>query len=351
MKKVFNTIAFLALLVGFFMLAKPYGRFFLYEYESRSNIEEFNKAAQIFTTYDSDVVSDLCDQIEAYNQELNQQGQLDLVGEESTVPSCVQMLYEYFPSDTIGWLEIEKINVKMPIFYGINDENLSRGAAVMEGTSFPFGGENTNCVLAAHRLPGMLGEVEQLETGDIVTLKTFDNTLHYRIVKSIVISPYDKEKITIVPKRDMITLLTCHPYWVNSHRLIVYAERVPEEFEEYEYEDFGEQSQHHDTEAVQSAAEVGLNADNKRNNKPGKQSASDAEKEAQTSESPHMLLTEQELPEGEQFEPSVHTIRTEHIVRISGIVLTVVFLIRILIIFICDLKLSAEKKNALLRVK
>lgn len=229
--------------------------------------------------------------IEEYNEEL------DLVGEEYTVPTCVQTLYEYFPGDMIGWLEIEMISVKMQIFYGINDDNLSRGAAVMEGTSLPLGGENSNCVLAAHRLPGMLGEVEQLETGDIVTLKTFENTLHYRIVKSIVISPYDTEKVTIVPKRDLITLLTCHPYWVNSHRLIVYAERIPDEYEDYE--ELREQEQPHDTKDVQIASDANGSTENNSDLEMISESRQENDKEVQTADP----LTAQELPEGEAFEP------------------------------------------------
>ncbi len=327
MKKVLNIIAFIALFTGFLILAKPYGRYFLREYESRRDIERFETAAEGLISSDSDTADQLRRSVEQYNEEIFQSGQQDIFADKPAQPQWIKIVTETLPSDMIGWLEIDKINVKMPIFYGIDDLNLSRGACVMEGTSFPAGGENTNCVLAAHRLPGMLGEVEQLETGDVIVLRTFEETLYYRIVKSIVITPYDKEKVMIVPKRDMVTLLTCHPYWVNSHRILVYAERI---FEEGSEDDLTPQAAQGEKPTRSESAASGSVVE----------SAHDAESGAEEEQSEQIrqtepeseLLTAEELPDGEPFESSEPTIKTENALRIAGIALTLFFLIRILII-------------------
>ena len=129
----------------------------------------------------------------------------------------------------MGSLEIPKINVNLPIYHGTDDEVLSAGIGHMEGTSLPVGGENTRTVLAGHRgLPNskLFTRLDEVEKGDYFFLKVFDEVLAYEVINIEVIEPEDSGKLDIVPEKDLATLLTCTPYGINSHRLIVTGERV-----------------------------------------------------------------------------------------------------------------------------
>lgn len=103
------------------------------------------------------------------------------------------------------------------------------GAAHLTQTSYPIGGENTNCVLAAHRgyyKAPMLREVERLQIGDTVYLQNFRETLTYTVSELRIIDPSDVDALLIQPGRDLLTLVTCHPLGSNRQRYVVYCERA-----------------------------------------------------------------------------------------------------------------------------
>ncbi len=131
-------------------------------------------------------------------------------------------------SKSVGTLEIDRLDLKLSIFLGANDDNLTAGCGHLTNTSYPIGGTNTNCVIAVHRGLGgsdFLRYVEKLKTGDVVRIENFWYTLEYEVKKAMIIEPNDVEPIFIKKGRDMLTLYTCHPYGVNSQRYIVYCER------------------------------------------------------------------------------------------------------------------------------
>lgn len=131
-------------------------------------------------------------------------------------------------SNSVGTLEIEKLNLKLSIFLGANDDTMMAGCGHLTNTSYPIGGINTNCVIAVHRGLGgsdFLRYVEKLEPGDIVRIENFWYTLEYEVKKAMIIEPDDVKPILIQNGKDMLTLYTCHPYGVNSQRYIVYCER------------------------------------------------------------------------------------------------------------------------------
>lgn len=118
---------------------------------------------------------------------------------------------------------------KLSLYLGATMENMRKGAAIMGQTSLPLGQKDSNCVIAAHR--GYQGipyfrDIEQLKTGDRVIIKNPWDTLSYKVTKIKVIDPYDTDKILIKKGKDMITLLTCHPYRGHGrYRYIVYCMR------------------------------------------------------------------------------------------------------------------------------
>ena len=121
------------------------------------------------------------------------------------------------------------MEVELPILLGANTENMKEGAVHLTETSYPVGGENTNCVLAAHRgssRAAMFRDIEILEIGDEIIIRNFRETLTYRVAELRVISPTDVQELLIQPGRDLVTLITCHPYRHNDQRYVVYCERV-----------------------------------------------------------------------------------------------------------------------------
>ncbi|MBS6195094.1 MAG: class C sortase [Clostridiales bacterium] len=130
----------------------------------------------------------------------------------------------------MGYIEIPKIDVKIPIFHTTEDEVLQKAAGHLEGSSLPAGGEDTHAVISAHRgLPSaaLFTDLDKLEEGDHFLLRVLDDTLCYEVDQSIVVEPHETESLQVQEGEDLVSLLTCTPYGVNSHRLLVRGHRVP----------------------------------------------------------------------------------------------------------------------------
>ena len=169
----------------------------------------------------------------AYNDNLYAQKQADLNSTDDFKESSFQ-LRDYGRKDEVfAVLTIPKINLDMPVYLGATDLNLASGAAHLSQTSLPIGGENTNCVIAGHR--GWNGAlyfryVPDLVKGDIVTLQNIWETLTYQVVETKIIAPNDVDAIRIQEGRELLTLLTCHPYASGGkQRYLVICERVYQE--------------------------------------------------------------------------------------------------------------------------
>ena len=278
MKRLFNLIALLIIAAGFFILIDPFIRQSQREYNAEQAVETFKLAAQ-------DVKNENITDISSYAEETDGESSVDENSEGSAdensrsyVPEKEQApegskrdhyielykrLCEYnkmtfksnqselrdafsymtssikftdfgLPCDTVGYITIDRMNVELPMYIGSSSANMAIGATIMDHTSMPIGGKNTNCVVAAHRMGGFFGDIELLQKGDLIKITNLWEELTYRVAKITVIDPYDTDKIKIIPGKDMITLLTCHPYWSNRTRYIVYCERTFENAEQHD---------------------------------------------------------------------------------------------------------------------
>ena len=129
----------------------------------------------------------------------------------------------------VGFVKIDKLNVELPIYLGASEKNMSMGAAHLAETSYPVGGENTNCVIAAHRgfrKTTMFRNIQKLQVGDPVVIENFREVLKYEVSDIEIIEPSQTDKLLIRQGEDMVTLLTCHPYGSNAKRYLVYCKRV-----------------------------------------------------------------------------------------------------------------------------
>lgn len=174
--------------------------------------------------------SELLATLQDYNQRIYAEKQSGLVDLEACEEPAVDPTAYGIDDEIIGVLEIPAMELTMPVYLGATDAHLAAGAAVLGNTSAPIGGDNTNCVVAGHR--GWRGadyfrHIDRLHVGDTVKLTNLWETLTYTVVDIQIIQPHEIEKIKIQPNRDLLTLLTCHPYASGGRqRYVVYCERT-----------------------------------------------------------------------------------------------------------------------------
>lgn len=137
---------------------------------------------------------------------------------------------EYFQEHTVGAIYIPEINVSLPVFDETNDILLDKGATILQGSSFPIGGKDSHSVITGHTgLPDkmLFTDVINLKKGDQFYLDILGDKLAYKINQIEVVLPNELDTLKVVPGEDLVTLVTCTPYMVNSHRLLVTGTRVP----------------------------------------------------------------------------------------------------------------------------
>ena len=129
----------------------------------------------------------------------------------------------------MGYISIDKIKVELPIYHGTSEQVLSVAVGHLEGSSFPVGGKGTHSVLSAHRgLPSskLFTDLDKLEIGDTFTVTILDRLITYEVDQIEIVEPNDLKKLQIDPEKDYITLMTCTPYGINTHRLLVRGTRI-----------------------------------------------------------------------------------------------------------------------------
>ena len=168
--------------------------------------------------------------LQEYNRQLYKEKQCNLTDLEACEEPAADLTAYGIADEIIGVLEVPAMELTMPVYLGASDEHLAAGAAVLGNTSAPIGGDNTNCVIAGHR--GWRGadyfrHIDRLQAGDTVTLTNLWETLTYTVADIQIIQPHEVEKIKIQQGRDMLTLVTCHPYASGGRqRYVVYCERT-----------------------------------------------------------------------------------------------------------------------------
>lgn len=172
----------------------------------------------------------LLEDMKAYNEAIYAQGQSGLSCEYDYQKASFILADYGLDSEIFGVISIPAMELEMPIYLGATNQHMADGAAHMSQTSLPIGGSNTNCVIAGHR--GYSGAsyfryIEKLQIGDLVTITNLWETLQYRVTDIQIIDPHEVEKILIQEGRDMLTLLTCHPYASGGRqRYLVYCDRI-----------------------------------------------------------------------------------------------------------------------------
>ena len=192
-------------------------------------ITEYESAVEVLDTQDTQVALELA---RAYNRELLEQSCSVAGFSVSGAPTPDETILTALDptgGGMLATLEIPAINVILPVYYGTQSTTLTAGVGVVEGSSLPVGGEGSHAVLAGHSglaSSRLLSDLDQLAQGDVFFLRVLDETMAYEVDQISVVFPDDVSQIGIDPNGDYVTLLTCTPYGVNSHRLLVRGTRT-----------------------------------------------------------------------------------------------------------------------------
>lgn len=192
-------------------------------------ITEYEAAVEVLDNQDTQAALELA---QAYNRELLEQSCSVAGFSVSGAPTPDETILTALDptgGGMLATLEIPAIDVILPVYYGTKSTTLTSGVGVVEGSSLPVGGEGSHAVLAGHSglaSSRLLSDLDQLTQGDVFLLHVLDKTLAYEVDQISVVLPDDVGQIGIDPQRDHVTLLTCTPYGVNSHRLLVRGTRT-----------------------------------------------------------------------------------------------------------------------------
>ena len=226
-KKKIKIFGYILILFGLITLAFPFSKRIYSNIENKYKIEKIIKAQKEDEKFD---------QIEEKAKEYNE------IVKNSDISMVDPFAGENLGSvnilnnqdDIFAYLVIPKININLPIYLDASYEHMATGVGQVSGTSIPIGGESTRSVLAGHRgwwTDVFLLYVNDLVEGDKFYIKRGEKTLTYEVFSKEVISPYDWEKLKVIDKEDIVTLMTCTPYPLSTYRLLVNAKRLEEKEE------------------------------------------------------------------------------------------------------------------------
>ena len=230
MKTHLSTILlFLALLAGVSLLLYP----------SLSNYWNSMHATQVVNDYAKDVqkldhteYDKMLRDAESYNQSLlHRESDYALTDEQDSQYASLLAIDD---SGIMGYIEIPSIGVSLPIYHGTSDGVLQHAVGHLDWTSLPVGGASTHCVLSGHRgLPSakLFTDLDRLAVGDTFVIRVLDEVLTYEVDQILIVEPADVSALTIEDGKDLCTLVTCTPYGINSHRLLVRGHRVESQAE------------------------------------------------------------------------------------------------------------------------
>ena len=219
-----NVILVLILMIGLSLILYPSVSDYWNSFRSSRAIVSYNDAV---SNMDREAYQAILDSAVAYNARIAESGILwDLTPEQSAAYAKELSLDS---SGIMGYIEIPRIDVSLPIYHGTAESVLQVAVGHIEGSSLPVGGKSTRCILSGHRgLPSarLFTDLDKLAVGDTFILRTLDEVLTYEVDQISIVQPYDLSNLLIEPGRDLCTLVTCTPYGVNSHRLLVQGHRV-----------------------------------------------------------------------------------------------------------------------------
>ena len=222
--RIINGILVLALTIGICMLLYPTVSNYWNSFHQTQLIEKYS---QEVSSIDAEEYERILDEARRYNAQIAEKG-IDwrLTDEKRAV---YERTLNPFGNGMMGYIKIPKIGVELPIFHGTKGMTMETAVGHMEQSSLPIGGAGSHCMLAGHR--GLMSvmiftHLDELQEGDTFTLRVLNETMTYEVDQIRAVLPNDVSNLIIVPGQDLCTLITCTPYGINTHRLLVRGHRI-----------------------------------------------------------------------------------------------------------------------------
>ena len=222
-KKRSNYLLLVGFLIGLGFLLYPTASDYYNSLHQSRAVADYS--AQV-SNLKEDEYQELLQQANLYNQKLAQRSTMSFVLSEQENEEYQALLNV---TQVMSYIEIPSIRCVLPVYHGTSDAVLEAGVGHIAGSSLPVGGESTHCVLSGHRgLPSakLFSDLDKLIEGDIFVLRTLNETLTYEVDQIRIVEPEDVSELGIVPGKDYCTLVTCTPYGINTHRLLVRGHRI-----------------------------------------------------------------------------------------------------------------------------
>ena len=228
----------LLVIAGIALLLYPTVSNWLYERNAPKAIQGYNEAVE---NLDEEEIAMQWAMAEKYNAALSGSDIEDpfVPGSGAVLPDNYTMVLDT-DDGIMGYIEIPKIDVYLPIFHGTGEAELQKGAGHIENTAFPIGGEGNHAVITGHRAmtkAKMFTDLDKLAEGDVFYVHVLNETLAYQVDQILVVEPEDTTALRPVSGEDYVSLVTCTPYGINSHRLLIRETHIPYTKEEQEDKD------------------------------------------------------------------------------------------------------------------
>lgn len=203
-------------------------------YPTISDFWNEKRQSQAIMNYDDLIVdltpedySEIFDKADAYNKKIRNMS-FPLMNHKNIADEYYDTL-DINGDGMMGYITIEKIKVQLPIYHGTSDKVLNSAVGHVEGSTLPVGGKSTHSVLSAHRgLPSakLFTNLDKVEVGDVFTVRILDRTVTYQVDQILIVLPHETDNLNIVQGEDYCTLVTCTPYGINTHRMLVRGTRI-----------------------------------------------------------------------------------------------------------------------------
>lgn len=227
-RKIADIVRMIVLFVAISVLLYPTVSNYLYERNSSTIISDYDKIVDTASIQERESMLAAARQ---YNEHLkmNQKAIVDGFIDHTIMDEEYESLLNHAGDGMMGYISIPKIKVLLPMYHGTMEKVLQIGTGHLMGTSLPVGGDSTHAVVTGHRgLPSkmLFTDLDQLIEGDIFYVKVLGETMAYQVDQILTVLPEETEALDIVEGQDYVTLLTCTPYAVNTHRLLVRGKRI-----------------------------------------------------------------------------------------------------------------------------
>lgn len=225
-----KVIPILIVIAGFLLLAYPFLSNYLFEKSAGSTVESYQEKTDMM---DQKIKEKVLDEARVYNENLLRSS-IQLTDPFKTKKINGETVFynnilNVDRSEIMGYVKIPCISVDLPIYHGTSAEVLERGIGHLAASSFPIGGESTHAVLTGHTglsSAKLFTDLTEMKKGDLFFIHVLDKKLAYRVDRITVVKPEDTRNLQIIDGEDHVTLLTCTPYGVNDHRLLVRGKRT-----------------------------------------------------------------------------------------------------------------------------